>query len=244
MDRIWLDVPYAEKDAAKALGARWDPRERRWWAPPARVAALTRWLPVPPRELPETLPGEDRSYGEGLYVDLVPHSCWFTNARSCIDRRDWQRVRELVLGRADHRCEVCGRGPDRLAGRRLEVHERWAYDELRGIQSLRRLICLCSDCHLATHYGYARVSGREEQAFTHLAWVRREAGEEIARHVEKAMRLGLIRSQRDWKLDLSILTDAGIRLAPPPEASQRRHVAATTLGVSVSSLGHTPGRNV
>lgn len=25
-DRIWLDVPYAEKDQAKAAGARWDPQ--------------------------------------------------------------------------------------------------------------------------------------------------------------------------------------------------------------------------
>src|SRR5699024_7233276 len=30
---VWLDVPFAEKDEAKALGARWDRRERRWYAP-------------------------------------------------------------------------------------------------------------------------------------------------------------------------------------------------------------------
>lgn len=31
--RVWLAVPYAEKDAAKAAGARWDPQARRWYAP-------------------------------------------------------------------------------------------------------------------------------------------------------------------------------------------------------------------
>ncbi|MFD0922421.1 DUF5710 domain-containing protein [Saccharopolyspora rosea] len=29
MTRIWLDVPFAEKDEAKSLGARWDPAEKR-----------------------------------------------------------------------------------------------------------------------------------------------------------------------------------------------------------------------
>jgi hypothetical protein len=38
--RAWLDVPYAEKDQAKALGARWDPTARRWYAPPSAAPGL------------------------------------------------------------------------------------------------------------------------------------------------------------------------------------------------------------
>lgn len=30
---VFLTVPYAEKDAAKALGARWNPTRRRWYVP-------------------------------------------------------------------------------------------------------------------------------------------------------------------------------------------------------------------
>lgn len=73
--RTWLDVGYADKDAAKALGARWDPDARRWFAPtPERLTAgLDRWTPRPP--IPATLPGEDRTFGAGLFVDLVPSSC-------------------------------------------------------------------------------------------------------------------------------------------------------------------------
>jgi general L-amino acid transport system permease protein len=29
-----LNVPYAEKDAAKSLGARWNPAKKRWYVPP------------------------------------------------------------------------------------------------------------------------------------------------------------------------------------------------------------------
>ncbi|MGH3569617.1 MAG: DUF5710 domain-containing protein [Pseudonocardia sp.] len=31
VQRLYLDVPFAEKDDAKALGARWDPAEKRWF---------------------------------------------------------------------------------------------------------------------------------------------------------------------------------------------------------------------
>ena len=30
---VFLNVPYAEKDAAKTLGARWNPTKRRWYVP-------------------------------------------------------------------------------------------------------------------------------------------------------------------------------------------------------------------
>jgi len=44
--RIYLDVPYAEKDAAKQLGAQWDNVQRKWWisaAMPKRP--FSKWLP-------------------------------------------------------------------------------------------------------------------------------------------------------------------------------------------------------
>ena len=50
--RTDLDVPYAEKDAAKHLGARWDPDVRRWYVPPGMdIRPFARWsLPGSPAE--------------------------------------------------------------------------------------------------------------------------------------------------------------------------------------------------
>ena len=31
MTRIYLNVPYEEKDVAKSRGAKWDPGEKKWW---------------------------------------------------------------------------------------------------------------------------------------------------------------------------------------------------------------------
>lgn len=218
MERIWLDVPYAEKEAAKKAGARWHPGEVRWWAPPSKAAEVQRWLPGDP--LPEVFPGEDRQFGSGLFVDLVPKSCWFANARTCIEQKDWERVRRVITGRAGRQCEVCGRGPDPSSGLRLEVHERWAYDDATRVQSLRRLICLCSACHLSTHYGFARVSGREDEAHEHLKKVRNEQGVEVSLHVGRAMDLWQVRSRYSWVLDLRILTDAGVELVEPPRGTK------------------------
>jgi hypothetical protein len=45
----WLHVPYAEKDQAKALGARWDARARSWYVPAGRdLPPFARWLPTEP----------------------------------------------------------------------------------------------------------------------------------------------------------------------------------------------------
>jgi hypothetical protein len=226
--RVYLDVPYAEKDAAKALGARWDPRAGRWYDPRPVTDGLDRWAARPP--VPDLLPGEDRTFGAGLFIDMIPRSCWFTNVRTCVTPpQDWERLRHMITGRADRRCEACGAGEDRSVQRWLEAHERWAYDESAGVQVLRRLICLCSDCHLATHLGYANVTGRANQALEHLRRVTGMTDAEVDRHVQAAGELWIRRSARVWELDLTMLTDAGVTLNRPDTGPDRAAAAERVL---------------
>jgi hypothetical protein len=164
-----------------------------------------------------------------LFVDLVPRSCWFTNVRTCVTLQDWERLRHMITRRADRRCEACGAGEDRRVQRWLEAHERWAYDERAGVQTLRRLICLCSDCHLSTHFGYANVTGRTDQALTHLRRVTGMTEHEVDQHVHAAGELWTRRSAQLWELDLSMLTDAGVTLARPEKASARADAAERAL---------------
>lgn len=45
-NRFYIDVPKAEKDEAKALGARWDPAKFCWFVPTEEyVGGITRWKP-------------------------------------------------------------------------------------------------------------------------------------------------------------------------------------------------------
>ncbi len=87
----------------------------------------------------------------------------------------------------------------------------------------------CSDCHLVTHYGHARVTGREARAFAHLRAVTDMTDDRAERHIDDAMCLWERRSSRDWALDLSLLTDAGVQLALVRDPASRR--AAAELGL-------------
>lgn len=53
-NRLYIDVPYAEKDAARSLGARWDSGKGLWWAPADQYReGLLRW---PPKTVGRTHP--------------------------------------------------------------------------------------------------------------------------------------------------------------------------------------------
>ncbi len=224
MDRIWLDVPFDEKDKAKAAGAKWDPAAKQWYAPQKGIRGLAVWKALPP--LPEVLPGEDRTFGgKALFVDMVPQSCWFTNVRSCVEKRDWERIRRIAMSRAGNVCEICGTGTNAKNKIGMEVHERWDYVLDTRTQVLKRLICLCTSCHEATHFGFAQIKGAEAEAITHLRQVNGWSEKMTQSHIADATQLWRYRSMATWNLDLSILTDAGVTLRKPPDAAVRRDVA-------------------
>ncbi len=46
-DRVFLEVPFSQKDKAKALGARWDGDERKWYIPAGLdISSFGAWLPA------------------------------------------------------------------------------------------------------------------------------------------------------------------------------------------------------
>ncbi len=159
--------------------------------------------------------GEDRSFGgNGLFVDLVPQSCWFTNVRSCVTKDSWDRIRKAVYGRAGYRCEVCGAARDSASKRWIEAHERWQFDDTLRIQKLVRLVALCSDCHTVTHFGLAKVWGVDKKAFQHLVKVTGMTEREANDHIREAFRVWEERSKYEYSLDLRILTDSEVELLP------------------------------
>jgi hypothetical protein len=168
-------------------------------------------MAYPPSGLPDVLPGEDRSYGGGLFVDLIPETSWFTNVRSGVDPGDWDRLRRHVYRRAGHRCEACG-----ATRCRLEAHERFTYDAQTGIQRLVRLVCLCDWCHTATHMGMAGVRGLRTEAIAHLMAVTGMGPGEAHEHIDEAFARWERRSAIRWHVDLSVIASAGIRLRQPP----------------------------
>jgi hypothetical protein len=71
--RTNLTVPYAEKDEAKALGARWDPTRKCWYVQDAKdLAAFGRWLPQGGAAAPATAAAPARAPRTGP-AQLAPH---------------------------------------------------------------------------------------------------------------------------------------------------------------------------
>ncbi|MEU5242401.1 DUF5710 domain-containing protein [Streptomyces lydicus] len=219
-ERHWLDVPFSQRNAARERGALWDAAARRWHAPEPGLPELQQWTALP--DLPSPLPGEDLGFSAGLVVDSVP-DCWFTSVRECVGELDHERLRRMVTGRAGQECEACARSAQPSTKRWLEVHERWDFDSDAGMQILRRLVCLCTPCHNATHFERVRKYGghrMEQTARAHLAAVTGMTDEAVDQHIRSASLLRVQRSRQEWTLDLSILTDAGLDPQPPPPSTK------------------------
>ena len=80
-----------------------------------------------------------------------------------------------------------------------------------------------------THFGFANVTGRTEEALAHLRRVNGWDHSRALAHVYAAENLWIGRSARIWTLDLAVLIGAGITVRRPEIASERRAVAERAL---------------
>lgn len=87
--RTDLEVPFADKDLARGLGARWDPARRVWY-----VADLTdlqpflRWMPA--RYLPTTLP-QRRARAHGMHAPRTTPRTDFSLPDCACASPPWER---------------------------------------------------------------------------------------------------------------------------------------------------------
>lgn len=192
------------------------------------------YAPRMPRNIrppvPYVIDGEDRSLGgRALYVDLVPTTCWGTAGRTTLaTQNEWVRIRTMVYERAGNACEVCGNTREDLErlgyAPRLHAHERYTYLEVDGarVQRLTRLVCQCLACDEVTHMGRTSTLGpyyldrARRQAMVVNDWSERD----LDAHMTEARRLWDERSQWEWKLDVTVLRNAGGRLRPAQRARE------------------------
>ena len=61
--KTYLNVPFAQKDAAKALGAKWDAVNKKWYVPAGKdITLFAKWqTEVPASELPTTQMSNQRA---------------------------------------------------------------------------------------------------------------------------------------------------------------------------------------
>lgn len=142
-----------------------------------------------------------------LTIELVPRTCWFSNVRSCVSKKDWDKLRKKSYQNAGYKCEICGGKGSRHP---VECHEIWNYDDKHKIQKLERMIALCPSCHEVKHIGYASVRGRYDVAIRHLAKVNGWTEEQADNYAQIAFNIWKERSDWQWTLDLSFLDDEDV----------------------------------
>lgn len=144
-----------------------------------------------------------------LVVEMVPRTCFFSNLRSNLRPKDWQKLRLMSIEKAGGRCEICG---STNRGRGLECHEIWLYDTETYTQRLTGLVALCRDCHRAKHMALARHMGWEDDARRHLMRINRWTHRQLDSYLEEAFALFEERSQVAWKLDIAWLEGLDVEI--------------------------------
>lgn len=142
-----------------------------------------------------------------LDIELVPQTCWFSNVRFAVSKSRWDTIKSAVAAKAWNVCRICGDvGPKHP----VECHEIWHYDDVKLIQKLTGMIALCPNCHMVKHFGFAQISGKSEKAIKHLMKINELTRLTAEATVKRAFVVWERRSKKQWKLDISTLSEYGI----------------------------------
>lgn len=144
-----------------------------------------------------------------LEVELVPQSMFFNNVRAAVTKAEWDLIKKKVSTKAKYVCEICGNvGPKHP----VECHEIWHYDDTKLIQKLTGMIALCPNCHMCKHIGFAELNGKLDIAIKHMMSINKMKKKTIEDYLVKSFEKWRERSKKQWKLDISVLADYGIKL--------------------------------
>jgi DNA-directed RNA polymerase subunit E'/Rpb7 len=111
--------------------------------------------------------------------------------------------------KANNKCEIC-KSTGLLQGYKhpVECHEIWEYNDVTHVQKLVGLISLCVLCHKVKHIGRAMVMGAKGICYQHLSYVNQWTKAQVDIHVDEAIAVNKERSNHQWTLDLSFLSQA------------------------------------
>ena len=136
-----------------------------------------------------------------LTFELVPDGCWYTNLRSVLPPKLWDKIRFEAYKKANGRCEICG-----VKTSRLEAHEIWNYDEKNALQTLEGVTALCRRCHEVKHIGRAQLLGKGNDAMEHFMKVNGCSQSEYHEALGEANETHQRRNRIDgWRKDISLL---------------------------------------
>lgn len=208
-DRVYLCAPFSAKDYIKANGARYEPTEKAWFCHRPIPETLQKWAPT-----------------FDLCPDPLPETTWYDNVRSTISDSQWQEIKRTVAQENGNRCNCCGgRGKEWP----VECHEIWEFNDALGVQKLVGLKALCPPCHEVVHIGLANMNSRADQAINHMVRVTGLPRDRCVDMENEALNTAERRSRRNWKIDISFLSDFKPRDTNARNKEINAHQSASTI---------------
>ncbi len=144
-----------------------------------------------------------------LEIELIPRTCWNKNLRKLLKANRWNQISKSVREAANHKCEICGAKCEKL-----EAHEQWEYNDVNRVQSLKRIIAVCPDCHHVIHLGATKMRlglDAYKDALEHYKKVNNYDDEKAKDEIKKASIVYQNRSTfTDWHFDEESFEKNGI----------------------------------
>ena len=107
-EKTYLHIPYQEKEQAKALGARWDARQKQWYAPEGTdLAPLRQYLSAPeisPGIMSASKTSQEKTYLHVPYRDKNVVKA--LGARWDARQKQWYAPEGLILSRCSGSCPI------------------------------------------------------------------------------------------------------------------------------------------
>jgi len=151
-----------------------------------------------------------------LQIEVVPYSCWWSNVRSNVTKKQWDNIRKSVYLKANYQCEICG---EKGTNHPVECHEVWIYDDATLTQRLGYFQALCPLCHEVKHIGLAGERANKERAFNRFKTINQLDDETARKIISAVFKQWEIRSLQQWKLDIEHLREYGLN---PDELKDKR----------------------
>ena len=117
-----------------------------------------------------------------LTINLLPKGAWNNDFSKTLSKKDWDKLRQFALKRANGKCEICG-----FETNGLDVHEEWEFNIEKKTQTLKDIVAICTRCHGVKHFKNSVRLGYGEEAQRHFMKVNNCSEMEFASHLNKTL---------------------------------------------------------
>lgn len=117
-----------------------------------------------------------------LTINMLPKGAWNNDFSKTLSKKDWDKLRNFALKKANGKCEICG-----YETSDLDVHEEWEFNIKKKTQTLKQIIAICSKCHGVKHFKNSVRLGYGEEAQEHFMNVNNASEMEFASHLNKSL---------------------------------------------------------